>query len=172
MSATYKIIGDDGKQYGPVTAEQIRQWVAEGRVESRTAVFVDGAKDWTFVGLLPEFAALFPAGAPPTIAPPKPGMAAGRLPATNSLAATGLVFGIVSWVFVCCCGGFPFNLLGLVFSLIGLSQTNRHPELYEGRSLAVAGLILSILSLLLLLLALMWSLATGNFHVSWNNRMY
>lgn len=172
MNATYKIIGDDGKQYGPVTAEQIRQWVAEGRVESRTPVFVDGAKDWTFIGLLPEFAALFPTGAPPTIAPPRPGAAAGRLPATNSLATSGLVFGILSWVFFCCCCGVPFNVLGLVFSLIGLSQINQHPERYEGRSLAVAGLILSILSLLFLLLALMWSLATGNFHVTWNDRMY
>ena len=59
MSAIYKIIGKDGKEYGPVTGEQIRQWIAEGRVERRTPVFVDGAKDWNFVGLLPEFAGLF-----------------------------------------------------------------------------------------------------------------
>ena len=42
-----------------------------------------------------------------------------------------------------------FNILGLVFSLIGLSQINRHPELYEGRGLAIAGLILSAASLVL-----------------------
>ena len=51
----------------------------------------------------------------------------------------------------CCCAGFPFNLLGLVFSLIGLSQINRHPELYEGRGQAIAGLVLSLSSLLLIL---------------------
>jgi UDP-N-acetylglucosamine acyltransferase len=48
----------------------------------------------------------------------------------------------------CCCCGFPFNLLGLVFSLIALSQISRHPELYEGRGLAIAGLVLSAVSLL------------------------
>ena len=31
MNAIYKIIGDDGREYGPATAEQIRQWVAENR---------------------------------------------------------------------------------------------------------------------------------------------
>ena len=64
---------------------------------------------------------------------------------------TGLVCGILAWVlFCCCCDGFPFNLLGLIFSLIGLSQINRHPELYEGRGAAIAGLVLSIFSLLLI----------------------
>jgi Domain of unknown function (DUF4190)/GYF domain 2 len=160
----YKIIGTDGRQYGPVSAGQIRQWIAEGRVDRRTPVFTDGAENWTFAGLLPEFAGFFPAGAPPAIAPP------GWPRRANSSATTGLVCGILSWVFFCCCGGFPFNLLGLIFSLIGLSQTNRHPEIYEGRGTAIAGLILSILSLLLILFALMWSLATGNFEV--NGRRY
>ena len=32
----YKIIGSDQKVYGPVTAEQLRQWLAEGRVNPST----------------------------------------------------------------------------------------------------------------------------------------
>ena len=164
MSPTYKIIGDDGKQYGPVTGEQLRQWISEGRAESRTPVFVEGAKDWTFVGLLPEFANWFPTtAAPPTIAPSM------HSRKSSGFATAGMVCGILSLPFVCCCAGFPFNLLGLIFSLIGLSQTNRHPELYEGRGQAITGLVLSILSLLVFLLCLMWSLATDNFHVSFNN---
>ncbi len=75
MNAIYKIIGDNGQEYGPATSEQIRQWIAEGRIESRTPVFVDGAKDWNFIGLLPEFTGCFPASAtPPTIAPPPRGI--------------------------------------------------------------------------------------------------
>ena len=34
----YKIIGADQKEYGPVTAEQLRQWIAEGRVNGQTSV--------------------------------------------------------------------------------------------------------------------------------------
>jgi hypothetical protein len=70
MSVIYKVIGEDGKEYGWVDAEQMRQWIAEGRVERQTPVFVDGAKDWNFVGLLPEFAGFFAGGTPPPIAPP------------------------------------------------------------------------------------------------------
>jgi hypothetical protein len=147
MSAIYKIIGDDGKEYGPATAEQLRQWIATGRVESRTPVFVTGAPDWNFVGLLPEFAGCFATGTPPTIAPPRGTSVAGRMAKTNSYAQAGLIFGILSMT--CCCCGFPFGILGLVFSLIALSQINANPHLQAGRGLAIAGLILSILSLLL-----------------------
>jgi hypothetical protein len=166
MNAIYKIIGEDGKEYGPVSGGQLRQWIAEGRVESRTPVFVDGAKDWNFVGLLPEFANCFAPTTPPVVLSPV------RPRRTSSSATSGLVCGILSWVFCCCCSGFPFNLLGLVLSLIGLSQINRHPELYEGRGQAIAGLVLSISSLLLILFLLMWSLATGNFHIALNDRLF
>ncbi len=122
----YKIIGIDGQQYGPVSANQIRQWIAEGRIEHQTPVFVDGAKDWNFTGLLPEFAGLFAGGTPPPIAPLTPGAAtAGQLPRTNSFALAGMIFGILSVTLFCCCCGFPFGLLGLIFSLIGLSQIRR-----------------------------------------------
>ena len=34
----YKIIGADGNEYGPITTEQLRQWLAEGRVNAQTKV--------------------------------------------------------------------------------------------------------------------------------------
>jgi len=63
----YRIVGADGKVYGPVGLDQIRQWLAEGRVESRTPIHVEGAAAWTSLGLLPEFGTPH-AGAPPAIA--------------------------------------------------------------------------------------------------------
>jgi hypothetical protein len=167
MNAIYKIIAEDGHEYGPATGEQIRQWIAEGRVEHRTPIFVDGAKDWNFVGLLPEFAGCFAAGgAPPPIAPPsRETSTAGRMAKTNSYAQAGMIFGILS---VACCCGFPFGILGLVFSLVGLSQINANPELHEGRGMAVAGLILSIVSLLLGAGWMIFNLAMHQPHVMWN----
>jgi len=162
----YKIIGADGRQYGPVSAGQIKQWIAECRVESRTPVFTDGAADWNFVGLLPEFAGLFHGGTPPAIAPPD------RPRRMNSSATTGLVCGILSWLLFCCCGGFPINLLGLFFSLIGLSQINRHPELYEGRGAAIAGLILSIVSLVIGLGLVLCNLAFHPPVIMWHFRHF
>jgi hypothetical protein len=167
MSACYKIIGEDGKEYGPATAGQLRQWIAEGRVEKRTPIFVDGAKDWNFVGLLPEFAGLFTApGAPPPIAPPNPGAAtAGQMLRTNNVAIFGLVCGILSLTLCWCCGGFPFNVLGLVFSIIALFQINESPHLYEGRNLARAGIILAVISFMIFLVLL----ASGHAHINFNN---
>ncbi|MGH7950760.1 MAG: DUF4190 domain-containing protein, partial [Limisphaerales bacterium] len=155
----YKIIGQDGKEYGPVTAGQIKQWIAENRVERRTPIFMDGASDWNFAGLLPEFAGLFSAN-PPTIAPPKTGTTG-----TNSFAVAGMIFGILAFV---CCFKFLFSALGITFSLIGLSQINRHPERYEGRGFAIAGIVLSASGLLFALLLVIFFLATGHFHTQWN----
>jgi hypothetical protein len=160
----YKIIGQDGKEYGPITAQQLRQWISENRVESRTPVFTDGAKDWTFVGLLPEFADCFarsvpPAIAPQTIAPPAP------MRRTNSFATTGFICGILSLTLCCCCYGIPFNILGLTFSIIALLQTNDNPQIHAGRGLAIAGIILSAISLLFSLVLMM----SGHSHVIINN---
>jgi hypothetical protein len=69
----YKIIGADQKEYGPVTAEQLRQWLAEGRVNSLTQVRAEGTTEWKALGSIPEFAAASP-GAPPAMpSMPTPG---------------------------------------------------------------------------------------------------
>jgi hypothetical protein len=129
----YHIIGTDGKTYGPVGAEKIREWIAQGRVDSRTASFTEGACDWTMLGLLPEFAPFF--ASPP---PLKTGAAPARQ--TNGFASAGLVCGLLAW---CCCCCVPFSLLGLIFSIIALVQINAQPEVQAGRTLAIIGLILS-----------------------------
>jgi hypothetical protein len=136
----YRIIGADGKTYGPVGLEQIRQWLAQGRADSRTPVYVDGTTDWTFLGLLPELAGSFSV-TPPAIAPIRPGATRG----TNSFATAGLVCSLLAWT-CCCC--FPFNILGLVFSIIALVQISAQPEPQAGRMLAIIGLVLSAANLL------------------------
>jgi hypothetical protein len=168
----YKIIGQDGKEYGPISAEQLRRWILENRVDSRTPVFTDGAKDWTFAGLLPEFAALFPSAAPqvpPPIAPPKSGTsAAGQIAKTNSFAVAGLVCGILSVTLCLCCGGIPFNILGLIFSIVALVQIGENPQLHEGRGLAIAGIILCTASFLICLV----SLASGHTNINFNGGQF
>ncbi len=164
----YKIIGADGKIYGPASAEQLRQWLVEGRANAQTQTLVDGAPEWKLLSTLPEFAGYFAPPTPPVIRPLPPGTSmTGQLPKTNSFATTGLIFGILSFA---CCFKFLFGSLGLVFSLIGLSQINRHPELYEGRGLAIAGIVLSSASLLLFGVLLLVALATGHFYFNWSFR--
>jgi len=63
----YTVMGEDGKEYGPVSAEQIRAWIAEERLEKKTPVKPAEARDWLFLESLPEFGKAFEkvAQAPP-----------------------------------------------------------------------------------------------------------
>ena len=38
----YKIIGIDGREYGPVSAEQIRHWISAGRADANTKARGEG----------------------------------------------------------------------------------------------------------------------------------
>jgi TM2 domain-containing membrane protein YozV len=68
----YKIIGADGRQYGPVGADVMKSWLAEGRVNAQTPVQPDGIAEWKPLGSFPEFNADFKAGSavPPGPQPP------------------------------------------------------------------------------------------------------
>jgi hypothetical protein len=60
----YKIIGADQKEYGPISGDQIRQWIAEGRVNAQTPVRAEGTTEWKPLSGFPEFAEGISAGAP------------------------------------------------------------------------------------------------------------
>lgn len=55
----YKIRGGDGNEYGPVTADALRQWIAERRANAETLVQREGTTMWQVLGSLPEFADVF-----------------------------------------------------------------------------------------------------------------
>lgn len=73
----YKIIGGDGKEYGSISAEQLRQWISEGRVNAQTQALVEGTTDWKPLSSFPEFADVLGVGQPPLSASPAPAMDAG-----------------------------------------------------------------------------------------------
>lgn len=143
----YRILGADGREYGPITAEQLRRWIGEGRANAATPARVEGEATWKPLGQFAEFQLVI---APATPVPPSPPQY-GAARRTNTFAITGLVFGILSVTGGLCCYGLPFNILGLVFSLVGLAQIKDNPGQYDGRGLAIAGIVLSILGLLLML---------------------
>ncbi len=51
----YKIIGGDGNEYGPVSLEVMRQWLAENRVNGETQVRGE-TTEWKPLAQFPEFA--------------------------------------------------------------------------------------------------------------------
>src|SRR5262245_21771997 len=68
----YKIIGADQREYGPVSADQIRLWIGEGRANGASLVQPEGRTDWVPLSSLPEFTDALGAPAPtppPTLSP-------------------------------------------------------------------------------------------------------
>lgn len=97
----YKIIGADGQQYGPVTAEQLRLWIADGRLNARSLIQAEGATEWKPLSACPEFvgdlkpttpppglgSALQPFPPVPPYAPPAPVNPAIAAKASSKIAA-------------------------------------------------------------------------------------
>ena len=52
----FTILGGDHKEYGPVTAEQLRLWIAEGRANAQTLARMEGTTEWKPLAAFPEFA--------------------------------------------------------------------------------------------------------------------
>jgi TM2 domain-containing membrane protein YozV len=65
----YKIIGTDGRQYGPIGVEQIRAWLAQNRVNAHTLAQSEGSTEWKPLISFPELAPEFKIAPPPVSGP-------------------------------------------------------------------------------------------------------
>ncbi len=129
----YKIIGGDQKEYGPVTADELRTWIAEGRANGQSQVQLDGGP-WKPLASYPEFgealASAAPAPAPlpaaaPLLAPSPSGSDAGRVvsaPAVCLIVST--ILGMLNSIL-----GVVFNLTGVRFPMWNMPHENPMPEL-------------------------------------------
>jgi prepilin-type processing-associated H-X9-DG protein len=142
----FKLLGTDKKEYGPVSADQIRAWIAQGRANVRTQLQAEGSTEWKPLPEFPEFAAALqqagqgavpPAGTTATQPPAAP-------PKTSGLAVTSLVLGCLGAL---TCG--ITALVGLVLGIIALVRINKSKSQLGGQGLALAGTIVSAVFLLL-----------------------
>ena len=103
--------------------------------------------------------------APPAPAPAAPSVFPHAAPhahypvhRTNSWCAWGFGIGIAAFMLSIFCGlGLLLSIPGLIVCIIGLSQVNRFPD-QSGKGLAIAGVVLSILGLLVSLGFLAWAI--------------
>ncbi len=128
----YKIIGADGREYGPVSAEQLREWLKQGRVNAQTQIQPEGAAEWLTLGALPEFAA---APAPAIAVSPITPTGTAR-PKTSGMAIASLVLGILG-----ICG--VTALVGLILGIVSLVKISRSQGRLSGNGLAIAGICVS-----------------------------
>jgi hypothetical protein len=145
----YKIIGADQKEYGPVSAEQLRQWMAEGRVNVQTRVLPEGATEWKALGHLPEFAGAPRPEAGVTVVPaPEPG-AAERV----NGPAIGLIVTAVL--------GAIMQVVSLIANLAGesiMAQRGMRNEAWANVFSGTVGAVSSVIGILLSVLILMGAL--------------
>ena len=135
----YRIIGADQREYGPISAEQLKLWIKESRLNQRSLVRIEGSVGWRplsdfpeFAGDLAQFAASHPAQEFAPTSTQRP----------DGTALTSLVLGCVSLV---CCP--PLALGGIIAGIIALGQTKTVAQ-RSSRSLAIAGLVISGISIL------------------------
>jgi len=78
--ATYTIIGGDQKEYGSVTADDMRKWIADGRLNGQSMAKGEEDTEWRTLSTFPEFAEALAAGfAPlPPLSTPVAATAGGR----------------------------------------------------------------------------------------------
>jgi hypothetical protein len=56
----FKIIGADGKEYGPVSVDLLKTWVAEGRINPQTSAQQEGNPEWKPLCSFPEWQTMSP----------------------------------------------------------------------------------------------------------------
>jgi hypothetical protein len=114
----YKIIGADGKEYGPVSAEQLRQWQAEGRVNAQTKVQAEGSADWKTVAEIFPASTSSSAGSPVIVPLPQADFKTlGGDPAQAAKAVKGpAIFIIVLSI---------LNMIATVFSFFWLANQDK-----------------------------------------------
>jgi TM2 domain-containing membrane protein YozV len=138
----YKIIGADGREYGPVSPQQVRQWMTEGRLNAQTLAQAEGNPDWKPLVNFPELA---PGAAPQPVAPPFPPYSRTKPPGADKKIAAGIcgvllgtlgvhkfVLGYTSegvimllvTLLTCGIGGFVMWIIGLVEGITYLTKSD------------------------------------------------
>ena len=98
---------------------------------------------------------------PPAYQAPQFGMAHVSRSLDQTLPTVSLVLGIFSLIFACCYGGLWLGIPAAIVGFMVMRNADRDPTRFGGRGLAIAGLILGIVTFALSMLLLIAGIA-GN----------
>jgi type II secretory pathway pseudopilin PulG len=139
--ADYIIIGGDQKEYGPISTDDVREWIAQGRAAAQTKAKVAGATEWKTLADFPEFHDVLKNRVPPPLAASE---SAGT-PKLSGMAVTSLVLGILG-MFSC---GLT-ALFGLILGIIAVTKVKNSRGTLTGFGIALAGLVVSAVALMMI----------------------
>ena len=136
----YKIIGADGKEYGPVSAELLRDWIQQGRVSLHMQARLEGSTDWKPLNGFPEFSTS--ASVPPLMSPLRDERASTKIAAgicaillgalgvhkfILGYTGTGLIMLLVTFVgFFLTCGisSYAMIIIGIIEGILYLTKSD------------------------------------------------
>lgn len=132
----YKIIGADGKEYGPINLDQLREWILQGRVGLQTQVRPEAGGEWRPLSACPELGPFNPL---PPLPPPTVGDRASKKIAAGvcgillgylgihkfilGYTGAGLIMLLVT-VLTCGVAGMVFWVIGLIEGIIYLTKSD------------------------------------------------
>ena len=148
----YYFKSEDGNEYGPITAKEISDWQAQGRMNSESLVRHSNSRDWMQLSSYPELAsdsAHEPTSVDSSESPPP--QEAHEVPPQQASAQYEehrgtmiLVFGILG---IACC--FPFGIAAWVMGNADMQKINAGIMDPEGKGSTNAGKICGIISVAL-----------------------
>lgn len=98
MAVTYKIRGADGKEYGPVTIDQVQSWLREGRLNGETEMTRSDIDYWAPAGKFTELQMTPPPLAPAQATAPGGFGARGANPQVRSAARMRIAASWFYWI--------------------------------------------------------------------------
>jgi hypothetical protein len=122
--ATYTIIGGDQKPYSSVTPDDIRRWIADGRLNAESFAKEENDTEWRPLSAFPEFADVFAASS----APPPPFGSPEVVASEGHDAALQRVKGPAIGLKVTAIVGLVLVAVGLVINILTLSGFHIGPQ--------------------------------------------
>jgi len=121
--ATYTIIGGDQKQYGSVTADDLRKWITDGRLNAQSLAKEENDTEFRPLSAFPEFADVLAAGsAPPPLTAPAAGAGVGRDTALQMVKGPAIGLKVTAIL------GLVMVVLGLVINVMTLNGFHIGPQ--------------------------------------------
>ncbi len=136
MNQQFKIKGTDGAEYGPVSTEELQQWIAQHRCTRKSLVEADSSGEWVSLATLPDFqSALAALDVPPPAPEQGDGGVSTVIPYKNAPALIAYYVGVfcIACPPILC---FPAIILGV----IGLRRVKENPAL-KGTAHAWIGIL-------------------------------
>jgi hypothetical protein len=135
----YYMVGGDGREYGPVSAAQLREWIVQRRADGGTKVRRDDHADFAPLSAWPEFADVLPSRSGPRDTPKPP-----RLDGSRSDQLADEIIGRGIDLSVCRCFSRAWRLYLANFALLTGTTARVILLLFGLQLVPVAGTVAAI----------------------------